>query len=218
MTLEPEVLKTWNEKKPDEMCTFTTGIIMKLTGNTDFTNPPITLTELGAANHATSIAYANRKNGAHARSVLEASASAQNTMLIKIADYVTSTAYGDATKILSTGFSVTKAIRTKAVIPDAPVAPKLSCNNGNLYLNTKKVAGAKNYCWIVYLGEVQPVSIMDSQLNVTTLVNTIIVPAGATRECVKGIAAGTKVTVMVLAQNVAGKSAFSTSASMYINC
>ena len=55
-----------------------------------------------------------------------------------------------------------------------------------------------------------------SQLNLNMLSNIIIVPAGSTREFVHGLARKTEVTVQVLAQNAAGKSALSTAVSIGI--
>ena len=212
------VLKTWSPRKPDHMVPFTENVIKKMTGNADFPNPPVPTSDLDAANKKTLTAFANRKNGAQAKSELEAAAMVQNAMLVKMADYVSATANGDVTKILSTGFHVTKNTRNKAVVPQMPAAPKLSCSDGNLYLTTDKVPGADSYCWVVYTGEVNSIQVINSQLNVNNLANTILVPAGTTREVVTGIAAGTKAVVQVLAQNVAGKSNFSSAASMYINC
>ena len=212
------VIKTWSIDKPSQMIALTEYIIKKMTGNINFNNPPISMTELDAANKVTLAAYSNRKNGTQAKNELIRAADTQNTMLLKISDYISENALGDVVKILSTGFEVTKEGRTKAVVPDVPNAPKLSSSNGSLYMNTDKVLGADNYCWVIYTTEVQPIQVIDSQLNISALANTILVPAGTTRESVKGIAAGTKVTVQVLAQNSAGKSTFSTSATLYVNC
>ena len=76
----------------------------------------------------------------------------------------------------------------------------------NLSVDTVKYADS--YFWIVFIGEAFPITITHNQMEVSNAGNYIMIPAGTSRECVRGLAPGTKITVQVLAQNATGKSEF----------
>ena len=85
-----------------------------------------------------------------------------------------------------------------------------------LNMKVKRVKSAKSYCYIVVIAEVLPTNVVDNNRKIDLKAKVIILPAGSAREVVRTIAPGTKVTVLVLAQNAAGISSFSNPASIFI--
>ena len=122
--------------------------------------------------------------------------------------YVNSIANGDVTVIESAGFTATSDSRKKAVVPAVPNAPVISGNASALHLQIPAVAGAVNYCWVIFTGDATAATVTDTHIVLNGA--AIVLPDGTARETLRNaIPAGTKISVQVLAQNAAGKSAFS---------
>lgn len=210
------VKKNFPAAKPALLAPFMTNVATSMDGNANFPDAPVDSKTMNEAAGIVLMAYSNRKNGVMAKEALKTAVTNGLDLLTTQAAYVNTVAGGNVEVITSSGFSATKTSKTKAVTPQTPKPPVLENVNGELSMKISTVKGAASYCWLVFVGAPSSVSITNSQLNFNMQSNVIVVPAGSTRECVRGLSRGTEVTVQVLAQNTAGKSALSAGVSIGI--
>ena len=208
------VLVTWRKMKQGELAPFVLNIVVKMTDNDYFPTPAVALTDLEKAAQRYSSAVGNRLNGAMARAELKAAKAAIFALLYKQSDYVNEvsakdTIVGDDIIIASSGFTSSKGSASKSVTPVQPKTLTAKYVNGELVITTPAIAGATGYCWVIFFGPAYPVNITSNALEIDAKAKFFIVPAGNTRECVSNIPMGVDLYVQVLAQNPAGKSAFS---------
>ena len=206
------VLMNWNHMAPTQMASFAHNIAAKMNLLTvklsDPPTPPVTPEQMNDAANRLELAYANRMNGAEAKTEFQNADAALDDLLHEHGGYVNTVSDGDKVIIEAFGFTATSDSRKKAVVPDVPVAPKISGNAAELHLQIPAVAGAVSYCWIIFTGEATQATVTDTHITLSGA--AIIIPDGAARETLRNvIPAGTKISVQVLAQNAAGKSAFS---------
>jgi len=210
------VLMNWNNMTPVEMASLAHNISAKLAADTStFPAPAVAPASLSAAASRLELAYANRMNGAAAKTEFEAADTALDELLLTGAAYVTSLANGNVVIIEASGFTASTNSRKTTVVPAAPNAPKISGNAGALHLTIPAVQGAASYCWIISLGDAAMASVADTHIVLSGAAT--VIPDGTTREVLRNVLApGTKVAVQVLAQNTAGKSGFSTPVSFTV--
>ncbi len=204
------VLISWDTEKPTQMASFAHGVAEKIAGNAaTFPAPPVTPANLDAAATRVELAYANRLNGPAAKTELQAADNALDILLHNLSTYVSNVANGDVAVIQSAGFKASSNTRLPATSPAVPVAAKISGNAAALHLQTDKINGAVNYCWLIFTGE--PVSAtVTADCIILPAAPVMIIPDGHVQETLRNtIPAGTKISVQVLAQNAAGKSGFS---------
>ena len=140
------------------------------------------------------------------------------TQLVKQCDYVNITAGGNSDIIKSSGFNCSKETDTKAVIPATPGPANVSIDgNGIITVNTQKVPGADDYCTVIFIGEVTTALVIGKYISFPNGGVTIVIPRAGLHETITGLTPGSKVTVITLAQNTAGKSAFSTPVSKFVS-
>ena len=210
------VLMNWIHMPATEMAAFAHNTSAKMNGNPNFPKPDVPYADMDAAADRLELAYANRMNGDAAKTEYENADEALDTLLHQQAAYVNGIANGDAAIIESAGFVTTAQSRKKAVVPAVPDAPQISGNAPGLHLQIPAVTGAKTYCWVIFTtGDKSTATVAATHIVLPEA--AIVIPDGATRETLRGvIAAGTTITVQVLAQNAAGKSGFSTQVSFTV--
>jgi hypothetical protein len=206
----------WNEMSPVNMAALAHSVSAKIAaGTTTFPSPTITPAALDAAANRLELAYANRMNGAAAKTEFNVADAAVDDLLHTEAAYVNDVAKGNTAIIEASGFTATTNGRKKAVVPATPDAPKIWGNAAALHLQIPAVPGATSYCWIIFTGDATNATIADTHIGLNG--PAIVIPEGITRELLHNvIAAGTKITVQVLAQNTAGKSGFSAAVSFTV--
>jgi len=205
------VLIPWRApRKIPDMISFARFVVQQMTGNPYFETPAVPLATLSSAAANAEVAYNNRKNGAAAKLANESTAQALSDLLSRQANYVNNIAQGNAEVIAGAGYTATKDGRTFAVIPGTPGAAKVvRLNTGGVKLSLDKVAGADSYTYVIFLGEPVRVEIEENHLVFPpTAQSFLIINDGTTREEIRSLAPGTKFSVMTLAQNTAGKSAW----------
>ena len=209
------VLMNWPKMKSIQMAALAHNIASKINASGQFPDAPVAAKNLDAAANRLELAYANRINGPEAKTEFEAAGNALDDLLRQEAAYVNTLANGDTVLIEAAGFTATNNERKRATVPAAPNAPTVSGNASELHLLIPSVPGARNYCWIIFTGEAATATVAETHITLSGA--AIVIPDGTTRETLRGvIAAGTKITVQVLAQNAAGKSGFSTAVSFTV--
>ncbi len=202
-------LRNWNKRNGFKTATFAKEVEGQMTNNENFPDPAIPMPDMGKQATDLFEAYANRKNGAKAKSDYQTQLANTNEMLNKQADYVQSASKNNPTIIASSGFSPSTTSAGKKPVPGMPRIPTVKNEDGNLILSIDRIKYADTYFWMVFIGEAFPITISKNQMEVTGGSSSfIMIPAGTTRECIRGLVPGTKVIVQVLAQNSAGKSDF----------
>jgi hypothetical protein len=150
-----------------------------------------------------------------AKTALKNAVKSVNTMLHKMAAYVNSVT-NSVTAIQSAGFSATSNVRKEKTTPAQPLSLKIKGRPDNLQLLTPKIAGARSYCSVIFLGEPGTVLIKGNHISLPTD-NVLIITEGKTRESLANvIAPGTKIGLQVLAQNSRRKSGFSPLVSIVV--
>ena len=185
-------------------------------GNPSFKTPAVNPADMGTQSGSMLTAYNNRKLGLLGKETYKTALADSNAMMDKQAEYVSEIADGNVEMIASAGFRSTLTTSSKKIVPMAPQPPVLLNVNGELSMRLKRVKGASSYCYLVFIGELSEVTVTNGQIDVDPKSKVIIIPAGTTRECARGLVTGTKVWVMALAQNSAGKSGFSPAVSIGI--
>ncbi len=214
------VLISWTKLSVLDYVLFSNTVIFCLTGNIKFPNLPATMLALKAATDRLQAAYPNRKKGDDEKVEFKNAKKELNALLHKFAEYVNLVADGNEALILSAGFVPSKSTSTHAGIPDCPGMVKLATvMGGTLIVEVGKVEGAVSYIFLLFLGV--DYFIVEVNNNFLTLspssIRTILIPDGKLKETVTGLTPGTIVYVQALAQNSAGKSAFSPLSNTIIN-
>ena len=178
---------------------FCREIVIKLTGNLNFTTPNPTLLAITAAINNLELAYEKAANGG---TLLTQDMYAKQQVLLDLmkllAAYVQNASGGDEGKILSSGFGV-RSTNHASVEVSAPdnLKARPSALPGNVDLSWKKVDGNKMYV-------VQLTSVADAQTGWAT-----IGLVTKTRFIAVGLIAGHKYWFRVAAQNSTGQSPYS---------
>ncbi len=206
------VLMNWIRMSPLQMAAFAHNIAAKMSPPNvkipDSPTPPFTPAQMDDASDRLELAYANRMNGAEAKTEFENADTALDGMLHDDAGYVNTVAAGNKVIIEAFGFTATSNSRNKAVVPAVPVAPVISGNASAVHLQIPSVPGADSYCWVIFTGDATVATVAETHIVLSGA--AIVIPDGTTREVLRNIIpAGTKISVQVLAQNTAGKSGFS---------
>ncbi len=121
------------------------NVIVKLTGNTKFPNPDVSLTEAKAVIDILEASYLATKDGSHTAvsAMYDAEENADSIFRILVA-YVNRMADGNETAILSSGFHISKQ-------PTSIQKPLLSVvdgdNSGCVYLVARAIDKAGAYIW-----------------------------------------------------------------------
>ncbi len=216
MPKQANVKKNWSRTNGDKLSGQVKNVGDSMKDNSNFKTPAVAPDAMIEKSGSIMSAYNNRRNGSVGREAYKKALADGNEVMDKQANYVSEVAEGDVNIIVSAGFEATSVTNSKAVVPQTPQPPALMNVNGELSMKLKRVKGATSYCYLIFVGEMGEASVTNSQIAVSPKANVIIIPAGTTRECARGLASGTKVYVMALAQNSAGKSAFSPAVSICI--
>src|ERR1700742_1002 len=123
------VLMNWNRMTAVEMAALAHNVSAKLAAAaTTFPSPTVTPAALNTAATRLELAYANRMNGAAAKTEYETADTALDGLLHTEAAYVNGIAGGNAATIEAAGFTATSNSRNKAVVPATPNAPAVTGN------------------------------------------------------------------------------------------
>ena len=180
--------------------------ITGLTGNTSFPTPSPTLTVITTALSAFQVALADAANGGRELTSVKNAKRAELVALMRqLAIYVTLTADGDMTKLLSSGFAYQKPTRTTVGQLPAPLAPVLKQGgvSGELYGSVKPIYGASSYNWSVALSSAPDKSVRTAQT------------AGG-RMTFEGLTPGSDYSVTVNAVGAAGTSDWSDASTLIV--
>ncbi len=176
------------------------GIVLKMTGNANYVTPAPSLGSVITPNiTALENAYEAALDGG--KSLTAATKVKKQTLLDNmklLASYVQTTSGGDATKILSSGFSVRGHGSKSNQTLNAPTnLMAIAMNGGTIHLKWKSVKGSRTYV-------LQATTVADATTGWVTVGN----PTAAKFDYV-GLVAGTKYWFRVAAINHAGIGAFS---------
>jgi len=217
-------LKDWPKTDGQKKAGFAINTVNKMTGNSKFASPGITinggvvLAAMKAAADDLDAKYLLRLNGTEAMGKYDTANTLLEGLLVSQSDYVNITAGGDPDIIKSSGFNCSKEVGTKAVIPATPEAVHVNIDgDGAITISIIKVVGADDYCTVIFIGEVTSVSVIGKYISFPNGGVTIVIPRAGLHETVTGLTPGTKITVITLAQNAAGNSAFSTPVSKFVS-
>lgn len=217
-------LKNWPKIDGQKKAGFAVNTVTKMTGNPKFVSPGTTinggvvLTVMKDAADDLTAKYLLRLNGTQAMGYYETANKLLEGLLVKQCAYVNITSGGDSDIIKSSGFNCSKETDTKAVIPDTPGPANVNIDgNGAITISTPKVAGAEDYCTVIFIGVVTRVEVIGKHISFPDGGVTIVIPRAGLHETITGLTPGVKVSVLTLAQNSAGKSAFSTIVSKYVS-
>ncbi len=216
MTKPIVVLMNWIKMPVTQITALAHNISVKLTvASAIFASPAIPPEILDGAARRLELAYANRMNGAAAKTEFENAETALDEMLHAEAAYVNDVAKGDAAIIEMAGFTATSNIRKPAVIPVAPNAPAITGNAAALHLQIPAVPGADSYCWVIFTDDSTRAAVAETHVELSGA--GIVIPDGISRETLRSVVTpGAKINVQVLAQNTAGKSGFSPAVSFTV--
>ena len=154
--------------------------ITGLTGNPSFPTPSPTLAAITTALSAFTVALADAVNGGtEMTSIKNAKRAELASLMRQLGSYVTVTADGDMTKLLSSGFRYQKPTRNTIGALPAPYTPvlKLGPHTGELDATISPIYGAYTYNWRVALAS-----------SPTTYVRTVQTTGG--RVTFEGLTAG----------------------------
>ena len=217
-------LKNWPKKDGQKKAGFAINTVIKMTGNAKFVTPGTTinggvvLATMKAAADDLDAKYLLRLNGTEAMGKYETANVLLEGLLVKQCDYVNITSGGDPDIIKSSGFNCSKETGTKAIIPDTPNPAHINIDgNGAITISTTKVVGADDYCTVIFIGEVTRVVVNGKYISFPDGGVTIVIPRAGLHETVTGLTPGSKVSVLTLAQNAAGMSAFSAIVSKFVS-
>lgn len=139
-----------------------------LTGNASFPTPTPTLTAITTALTAFQVALADAANGGRELTSIKNAKRAELVSLMRqLASYVTVTANGDMTKLLSSGFVYQKPNRSTIGQLPAPSAPTLKQGGttGQLQASVPPLYGASSYNWSVALASAPDKSVQTAQTS-----------------------------------------------------
>ena len=217
-------LKNWPKTNGQKKAGFAINTVNKMTTNTNFVSPGTTinggvvLTVMKDAADDLNAKYLLRLNGDQAMGAYETANTLMETLLVKQCDYVNITSGGNSDIIKSSGFNCSKEADTQAVIPPTPGPANISIDgDGIITISTIKVPGAEDYCIVIFIGAVTTVKVIGKYISFPNGGVTIVIPKAGLHETITGLTPGVEVTVITLAQNTAGKSAFSVPVSKFVS-
>jgi hypothetical protein len=177
-----------------------------LTGNASFPTPAPALTVVTTALNAFTVALADAANGGtELTSIKNAKRAELVSLMRQLGSYVTVTADGDMTKLLSSGFRYQKPTRSAIGALPAPYTPllKLGPHTGELDASVSPIYGAYTYNWRVALAS-----------SPTTYVRTVQTTGG--RTMFEGLTPGQIYNVEANAVGAAGPSDWSDVAGLMV--
>jgi hypothetical protein len=177
-----------------------------LTGNASFPTPAPALTVVTTALNAFTVALADAGNGGtELTSIKNAKRAELVSLMRQLGSYVTVTAGGDMTKLLSSGFPYQKPTRSTIGALPAPYTPvlKLGPHTGELDASISPIYGAYTYNWRVALAS-----------SPTTYVRTVQTTGG--RILFDGLTVGQVYNVEANAVGSAGPSDWSDAAGLMV--
>ena len=212
------VIINWRTASPTGMYRVSSKVVECMTGNKNFVTPAVPMDQFTEASNRLNTAIDNRENGPAAKTELEEAAADMDAKLRDQAIYVTEASKGDKKMIESSGFEVNKGTDNKAVVPDTPVIKSLKSSKGIVNLSALKSKGTASLCWLLFIDiDPVPVTVTNNTIDIPSGIRVIVIPAGKSKETYGGLPIGTKVTVQVLAQNAAGKSALTAPDYVLVN-
>ncbi len=144
--MKNRVLRDYPGKTDGQLGDFGLHIGTSLTGNANFTTPPITPAALTTQSTAFNGSVANAVNGTPAQTLDKNNKrDALIATLDQLAAYVELTANNDAAKIMSSGFSLNNAQRTPAVPEMTSILSVRNVASGKLGLDLAVAANAWAY-------------------------------------------------------------------------
>ena len=173
-------------------------IISKMTNNPNFPTPYIPLADATLAINAFEAAIIASYDGSHiAKSIMHDKEAIADNIIRVYAQYVNQTCNGDETKLLSSGFNISKGVPPLA----KPIlAVEYGLHSGELKFITKAIYAAGVYIWQIYIGGIPTLesdwktvemttsaSYLLKDLEVGTLIGVrvaAITPSGTTEFCV----------------------------------
>lgn len=173
------------------------NVIEKITSNPTFPTPDVTIADATASVDKLESSYYAARDGSHvAISFMHQCEEETDAVFRKLADYVSRVADGDESKILSSGFHVSKdpAPRQKAEF-----SVKEGEKPGTVVLRRQAVPGARSYLWQNCQGDAPAAESAWSVTGVST----------QTTFEVEGLISGLKYWFRVAAVTAEGTSAFS---------
>ncbi len=199
---------TWSTRKPLQMASFAKDTALDMTGNPVTPTPPVIPADVKAAADLVIINYANRKNGALAKTNSDDAITALDLVLHQNSDYVSTESAGDSAKIESTGYMATVNSHSPAVRPGTPASPDLKPMGGGRVKSTvAKVLGAEEYTHIFYTDSASVITVTETQIVVSSATGgSFIFATGGLVEEASGLTAQTSVSTCVVAHNAAGNS------------
>ena len=203
---------SWIKSKPLLMATFAHGTVIKMTDNTDYTTPDVSLTVMDEAATKVEAAYSDRKNPNGGQAELTKAVDDLDSKLHTQGKYVSKTANGDEAMMQRGGWQTIKVTHAKAAALDPSlVAPKLVATiGGKLKSTSAKVPGAKEYITVLVLNGVFNVTISSNgQIIVPVGTNAHIISSSKMTVNFEGMPAKGDVLVAVVTRNAAGYSNFS---------
>jgi hypothetical protein len=211
---------SWSIKYPLKMFSLANNVVSQLKANKAlFPFPIIDVNDLELKTELCTTAYNHRKNGSLAKKQYTDKINELNALLHEEAIYVNGIAKGNVENILKSGFETTSKESKKPVVPSSTESAILkTLGNGGLKMSVGKVAGATSYLFVVFTDTVSDIEVDNKSIVISGNPDkVIIVPSSKISETLINLPIGNTVTVVVFAQNSAGISAASPSASRLIN-
>ncbi|MEP7374593.1 MAG: hypothetical protein ABI675_14460 [Chitinophagaceae bacterium] len=150
MPRKPKILKDFSRYTDSEIDDFAQGVIDGLTANADFPTPQPTVAVLTTAKNEYTTALAAAGGGGEMETQIKNQQRvALEDVLAQEADYVDLASGGDAAKILSTGFKVSKTPQPQGERARPGNVRVTSPAKGQLDCRCDPVDGARMYDWSV---------------------------------------------------------------------
>ena len=224
MAKKANALKNWPKRNGQKMAGFALNTVTKMGSNVKFKDAGtgegggVIATTVTAAANDLHGKYLNKINGPEAKGLYETAIITMEAILQSQVAFVNFIAKGDRDIILSTGFNCSADAIAKAIIPETPRPPAVKINgSGIITIGNVKVTGVISFCIVVFIGLASKVVVSKKSISIPEGGNVIIIPNGGVNERITGLTPGVQVSVMSLAQNAAGMSAFSVVVSKYVS-
>ena len=205
---------SWLTSNPLGMASFSHGTVTAMTGNAAYTTPSVPLTAITAAALRVEVAYGNRKNGKKGKDELKNAVADLDTLLHKQSSYVFDVSGGDATIIHSGGWETTSDAKAKASVSEqagpCALTPK---SGGSVKVMSGTVLKTKAYVFVLVVGTVFPVTIVNGVLNIPVGVAAFTLVSTKRIATFTGLAGKEDVMVAVFTVNSAGAGALSAASS-----
>lgn len=198
------VLISWKLTAQLKMIALAYNVVKFMSDNVlTFATPDVILATLKSAADRAQLAYNNRANGEEGRLEYINAAAALDILLHSQANYVNKIAKGDASIIAKAGYKSTSSSITKKVITESPGPAALKTNaGGGLTMTLISVVNATSYIYVVFMGVVGTIVVGSNYVKPS--IEAIVITNGKLIEKLRGITAGTIVTVIPFARNSAG--------------